>query len=245
MMRSAFLVAAASALTFRIASATSVFAHFMVQNAYAYDLDQWKKDISSAQQIGIDGFALNWIPPNCQGDLSWTIDTIDDAFNAASQMGFSMIHSFDMSYSECNVYWNQTFMADIISKNKDSSANYKWNNGILVTTYGGDQVDEYGNDFFQGLKDQMSSSCPITLAPALTTYSMGAQTNPQQYASSLVSDYPSIDGYVNWQAWALNVKQNQTVTADQAFQSQLKSSGKPGPYIMSESTQGMLCSKSC
>ncbi|KAK5133810.1 hypothetical protein LTR08_007240 [Meristemomyces frigidus] len=228
------VIAAASALL-RVASATDVMAHFMVQNAYAYDVDQWKTDIASAQQVGIDGFALNWIPPDCQAGLDWTVDAIDDAFTAAESMGFKLMHSFDMSYSTCDIYWNQTFMQDIISKYAGNSAAYRWNSNMLVSTYGGDQVEQYGNEFFQGLKDNMKDSNPITLAPGLTTYSMGAQDNPTTEAASLITDYPSIDGYLNWQAWPLNVLANLTVTPDQAFQSALKSAGRSGPYIMAVS----------
>lgn len=231
-------LAFASALLIRAASATDVMAHFMVQNAYAYTVDQWKTDITSAQQVGIDGFALNWIPPDCDYGLDWTVTQIDNAFTAAESMGFKLMYSFDMSYSECTIYWNQTFMETMISKYAGNSAAYRWNSNMLVSTYGGDQVEQYGDEFFQGLKDNMADSNPISLAPALTTYSMGAQTNPTSEAASLMSDYPSIDGYLNWQAWPLNVEQNITVTPDQAFQSALKSNGRTGPYIMGKSRKG-------
>jgi len=226
----ALTVAVASALLVRAASATTVLAHFMVQNAYAYDVNQWETDIAAAQQIGVDGFALNWIPPDCDSGLDWMVTAIDDAYTAAENKGFSLVHSFDMSYSECTVYWNTTFMASMVNKYADSSATYKWNNVPLVTTYGGDQVSEYGNSFFQDLK----SSVDITLAPALTEYSMGAQTSPTSSASTLFSDYPSIDGYLNWQAWPLNIDNNMTTTPDAAFQSALKSASRSGPYIMGE-----------
>ncbi|KAK4544089.1 hypothetical protein LTR36_004587 [Oleoguttula mirabilis] len=229
------VIAAASALL-RVASATEVFAHFMVQNTYAYTVDQWKTDMTSAQQVGIDGFSLNWIPPDCDTGLSWMTDRIDDAFTAAESMGFSLIYSFDMSYSDCAVFWNTTFMAGMINNYAGSSAAYRWNSNLLVSTYGGDQVDEYGNDFFQELKDTMNYfNNPISLAPALTTYSLGAQTDPTSEAASLLSDYSSIDGYLNWQAWPLNVLSNLTVTPDQAFQSALKANAKTGPYIMAVS----------
>ncbi|KAI7093271.1 glycoside hydrolase, partial [Hortaea werneckii] len=215
-MRSFSVIAAASAML-QAAHATDVFAHFMVQNSYAYDVDQWKKDMSAAQQMGIDGFAMNWIPPECQSGLSWVPDRIDDAFTAAEQIGFKLMHSFDMSYSECYIYWNQTYMADAISKYSGSSAAYRWNSNMLVSTYGGDQVDQYGNEFFQGLKDNMKGYNPISLAPALTTYSLSAWDNPQN---------------LNWQAWPLDSDTNMTTSSDEAFKSALKSNGKSGPYIM-------------
>ena len=227
-------VLALSALTLRVASAADVLAHFMVQNSYAYDVAQWKTDMTAAQQVGIDGFALNWIPPNCQGDLSWTADRIGDAFTAAQEMGFKLVHSFDMSYSECNQYWSVDYMSEILTKYAGNSATYRWNSNILVTTYGGDMVNQYGNSFFQGLKDQMKSSGnAISLSPALTKYSMAAYgSDPSVQANKLISDYPSIDGYLDWQAWPLNVEQNISCTPDQAFQGALQKAGKTGPYIM-------------
>jgi glucan endo-1,3-alpha-glucosidase len=229
----ALTAAIASALLFRAASATTVFAHFMVQNAYAYDVNQWETDIAAAQQIGIDGFALNWIPPDCESGLDWMPDRINDAFTAAQNNGFFLVHSFDMSYSSCNTYWNTSYMQSVISQHAGSSATYRWNSNILVTTYGGDQVQQYGNGFFQSLKDNMKNSGnAISLAPALTQYSMGAQTNPSTAASTMTSTYTSIDGFLNWQAWPLNVNQNMTISPDQALKSALNSAGRTGPYIM-------------
>lgn len=238
MFRAAYLFAALSLAAVRIASAKDVFAHFMMQNAYAYDVGQWETDIAAAQQIGIDGFALNWVPPNCQDDLSWQAARIDDAYTAAAQMNFKLMLSFDMSWTSCSIYWNQTYMAQSISRYSGSPATYRWNSNVLVSTYGGDTVSQYGNQFFQGLKDMMKSYCAITLSPALTSYASNAQTSATQAASSLVSDYPSIDGYLNWQAWPLNVQQNITATPDLAFQSQMKQAGRTGPYIMGESSKG-------
>lgn len=232
MKRNLALAIAISAACLKFASAAHVFAHFMVQNSYAYDVDQWKTDIAAAQHVGIDGFALNWIPPNCEPGLGWTVDSIGDAFEAAEQMGFKLMQSFDMSYSTCNLFWNQSFMSQILSKYADNSATFRWNGDILVSTYGGDQVSEYGEDFFQGLKNSMKGSHPISLAPALTSFSMGAQYDAVDQANKLISDYPSIDGFLNWQAWPLNVKQNITVAPDLAFQSALTKHHKSGPYIM-------------
>jgi glucan endo-1,3-alpha-glucosidase len=215
-----------------IASARAVFAHFMMDNAYAYTIDQWGKDIAAAQQIGIDGFALNWHAPDCSPNMQWTIARIDDAFNVAQQKGFKLMYSFDMSHSVCNTFWNQTFMQHMINKYAGNSATFRWNNNILVSTYGGDQVAQYGNDFFQGLKNAMKSTNTITLAPALTGYSYSAQKDAQAAALKLVNDYPSIDGYFNWQAWPLDTPNDLNVTPDRTFQSTLRRAGRAGPYIM-------------
>lgn len=235
------LFALLSAVALRTASAATVFAHFMLQNSYAYDQDQWESDMTTAKDIGIDGFALNWIPPNCAGDESWAVDRIDDAFTAAENVGFKLMYSFDMSYSECDIYWNQTFMQEMITKYAGSSATYRWNSNILVSTYGGDMVDQYGDEFFAGLKANMKYwNNAITLAPALTKYSMAAQTGASSAASKLISDYSSIDGYLNWQAWPLDVDKNMTSSPDKAFQSALKNAGRTGPYIMCKLCKGSL-----
>ncbi|KAK3704691.1 hypothetical protein LTR37_013665 [Vermiconidia calcicola] len=234
MARFSNLIAVAAAVSIEVAAAADIFAHFMVQNSYAYDVARWRTDMKAAKRIGVDAFALNWVPPHCDGDLSWQADRVQDAFTAAEQMNFKLVHSFDMSWSECDTYWTQTYMQDILSQNAGSSAMYRWNSNILVTTYGGDQVAQYGNAFFQGLKDGMkASSNSITLVPALSKYSYGAQSDPEGSAKRMISDFSSIDGYLNWQAWPLDEHKNMTVEADRAFQSALKKAGKTGPYIMS------------
>ncbi|GAB7351942.1 hypothetical protein MBLNU459_g2478t1 [Dothideomycetes sp. NU459] len=216
-----------------MAVAKSVMAHFMVSESYAFTVAQWKIDMAAAQQIGIDGFALNWIPPDCSSpSLEWQVSRIDDAFTAAESVGFKLMFSFDMSYTVCNTYWNQTFMQSMITKHAASSATYRWNTNILVSTYGGDTVTQYGNAFFQGLKDNLKASGnAISLVPALTSYSTAAYYTPKTSAAKLIADYPSIDGYFNWQAWPLT-NANMTTTADASFKSALTKAGKTGPYMM-------------
>lgn len=188
-------------VAFRVqyAAAGSVFAHFMLDNSFAYTVNQWKKDMASAQQIGIDGFSLNWIPPDCSyPSRAWQVDRIDDAYTAAESMGFKLMFSFDMSYSTCNTYWNTTFMQTMITKYSSSSSSMRWNTNVLVSTYGGDTVDEYGNEFFQSLKDGCKSvGVSISLTPALTSFSEAAQYTPATAAGNLIAEYPSIDGYFN------------------------------------------------
>lgn len=179
--------------------AKTVLAHFMVENSYAYNVAQWEADMTAAQQIGIDGFSLNWSPPDCSSPgLDWQVTRIDDAYKAASAVGFTLVISFDMSYSDCTTYWNTTFMETMITRYAGSSPTLRWNTNIVVSTYGGDTVSEYGNGFFQALKDTMASSGnSITLVPALTSFSEAAQTSPVLSAANLVAEYPSIDGYFN------------------------------------------------
>ena len=192
-------VLALAAVNLHMATAKSVVAHFMLDNSYAYDVKQWKTDMKAAQQAGIDGFSLNWIPPNCNSPSRKRQEhRINDAFEAAEKTGFKLMFSFDMSYTECDTFWNMTYMTDVITDHAGSSAALRWNTNLLVSTYGGDKNDAYGNDFFQDLKDSCKSAGhPITLAPALVSYAQAAQYTPTESADKMVSDYPSIDGYFN------------------------------------------------
>lgn len=158
MFRFTLAFTALTAVFIFVGSATDVFAHFMVQNSWAYNQKQWKEDMFSAKFIGIGAFAMNWMPPDCQSGLQWQESRIDDAYKAAEEVGFKIVHSFDMSWTECNVYWNTTYMAGVLQKHASSKATYRWNRNMLVTTYGGDSVKQYGNPFFADLKAKMNSS---------------------------------------------------------------------------------------
>lgn len=114
-----------------------------------------------------------------------------------------------MSYTPaaCAIGWNTTFMATMISKYSDSTAAYIWNGDVLVSTYGG---EGYGNAFFAGLKSLLAGEgVTISLSPALTTYSLEAQsTNPNEVATGMLANYTAIDGYLNCTpfVWSLFTK---------------------------------------
>lgn len=238
MFRSSLVITALAAISLRAVAAADVFAHFMVQNSYAYDHQQWKDDMLSAKSIGIDAFAMNWMPPDCQSGLGWQLDRIDDAYKAAEEIDFKIVHSFDMSWSDCQDggYWNTTYMADAIQKHAGSKATYRWNSNILVTTFGGERVKQYGNLFFADLKAKMKfSGNSISFTPALNEYSEKAQKDPVGTAFQMLGDFLTMDGFFNWQAWPMHSDENNTVTADEAFMSAMKKSGKSGPYIMAVS----------
>lgn len=136
MVRLSVLSALAGAMGF--ANAVDVFAHFMVTNSYAYDVEQWKADMKSARQMGINGFSLNWSPPNCDGDLTWFVDRIRDAYTAAEEMtnegkNFKLYHSFDMDNAECNTFFTKEYMQDIIAEHAGNKATYRWNSNVLVS----------------------------------------------------------------------------------------------------------------
>ncbi|KAK5713814.1 hypothetical protein LTR17_017440 [Elasticomyces elasticus] len=155
--------------------------------------------------------ALNWAPPDCSQSPSsdWYVNRIDDAFTTLAANNFKLVHSFDMSYtaSACSIGWNTTFMASMISRYATNSAAYLWDNDLLVSTYAG---EGYGNDFFLELKSVLNSEgLPITLSPALTTYSVTAQTqDPTSTFNGMLTDYSALDGFLNsvspWQFKDLN-----------------------------------------
>jgi len=192
----------------------------------------------SAKSIGIDAFAMNWMPPGCQEDLSWQASRIDDAYEIAEEVGFKIVHSFDLSWADCKEdgYWNTTYMAEILKKHANSEASYRWKGDILVTTYGGDRVQQYGDYFFEDLKAKMRLlKNPISLTPALTKYAEKAQTSTEDAVQQMFEDFPSVDGYFNWQAWPMNGNVKSTCAADKAFQDGLAYEGKGGPYMMAVS----------
>lgn len=93
-----------------------------------------------------------------------------------------------MSYS-----WASSDMVSLVQTHANSSAMYKWNNAVLVSTYAGDILDDsFWSDFKSGLA---SDGITISLAPAFTSY-----RDPSE-AGSLMSTYPSIDGFFNWWSW--------------------------------------------
>jgi len=201
-------------LLLRFAEAANVFAHFMAQNSYSYSESDWANDIATAAAIGIDGFALN-IAAN-----DYEVDRIEDAYTAAESVGFKLFYSFDMSYS-----WAQADMVSIVAKHASSASTFKWNGNVLVSTYSG---ESYGDSFWSSFKTALGQQgISVTLAPAFTSY-----RDPSN-AGSLLSAFPSIDGFFNWWSWPADTDSNLTTATDLAYQQAIKS--RSGPYIMSVS----------
>ncbi|KAK0844025.1 hypothetical protein LTS02_015880 [Friedmanniomyces endolithicus] len=103
-----------------LATAADIFAHFITE---------WKADVVAASEIGIDGFALKWGPPDCSlapDYQDWYVARIEDASAVAATNEFKLIYSFDLSYTPaaCAIGWNTTFMATMVSKYANSPAAY-------------------------------------------------------------------------------------------------------------------------
>ncbi|KZT10864.1 glycoside hydrolase family 71 protein [Laetiporus sulphureus 93-53] len=198
-----------------VVEAADVFAHFMVQNSYSYNASDWENDITTAANIGIDGFALNI------AEYDYEVDRLVDAYSVAEAQGFKLFFSFDMSYS-----WSSDDMVALVTNYSSSSATYTYNGDVLVSTYSG---ESYGESFWEDFKTTLANDGVTTcFAPAFTTY-----RDPDD-ADDLVNTFASIDGFFNWWSWPDDVDANLTTATDLAYQAVIKDD-RTGPYIMSVS----------
>ncbi|KAI1734916.1 glycosyl hydrolase family 71-domain-containing protein [Xylaria scruposa] len=96
-MAKRLLTALLAAMPWMVESQTTkaVYAHFIVGIVENYTVDDWKADITQAQAIGIDGFALNCAPPRID---SYTPKQLANAYQAAQALNFKMFISFDFAY---------------------------------------------------------------------------------------------------------------------------------------------------
>ncbi|THH13902.1 hypothetical protein EW146_g6365 [Bondarzewia mesenterica] len=191
--------------------AQDVVAHFMAQNSHDYSLTDWTNDMNTAIAIGVSAFALNI------AQYDYEVAKMDDAFTVAEQLVFKLFYSFDMSYD-----WAEADMVSLVTAHATSASAYKWGNTLLVSTYSGESK---GDDFWSSFKSTLSSQgIGITLAPAFTSY------RDPSLANSLLSTFPSIDGFFNWWSWPNDVNATLTTDTDLAYQSAIKA--RNGPYIM-------------
>lgn len=111
-----------------------------------------------------------------------------DAFAAAEALGFKLFFSFDMTYN-----WQEADMVNLVKTHASSPSAFLWKGEVLVSTYSGEGK---GDAFWAGFKSDLANAgVKISLAPAFTGY-----RDPSS-ASSLLSSFPSIDGFFNWWSW--------------------------------------------
>ncbi|KAF7341480.1 hypothetical protein MVEN_01885300 [Mycena venus] len=209
------LIAAVIAATNTLsANAQIVVAHFMAQNAFSYSQQDWTNDINTAKATGIDGFALNIALPD------YEVDRVATAFVAAENTNFKLFFSFDMSRS-----WQQSDIVSLVATHASSPAMLTYNGGVLVSTFEG---EGNGNDFWAAIKTSLANEgIKITFAPAFISFRDPSQTG------TLLSSFPSIDGFFNWWSWPNDVDTTLTTDTDIAYRDAAHSRG--GPYIMSVS----------
>lgn len=116
-----------------------------------------------------------------------------DAFTAAEALNFKLIISFDMSYD-----WQEADMVSLVASHASSSSYFLWDNTPLVSTYSG---EGNGDAFWSSFKSTLAArGITITLAPAFTSY------RDPSLANSLLSNFPSIDGFFNWWSWYVKLR---------------------------------------
>jgi len=119
-------------LTRALAAQKSVFAHVIVGNTAAHDVAAWTKDISMAANVGIDAFVLN------MGHNDGNVPAqVANAFQAAEQYRgqFDLFFAFD--YLGGGSPWPANEVIDYLNKYKNSTAYFKVDNKLMVSTFEG------------------------------------------------------------------------------------------------------------
>ncbi|KAJ7844930.1 glycoside hydrolase family 71 protein [Mycena olivaceomarginata] len=183
----------------------------MAQNAFSYSRGDWANDINTAKATGIDGFALNIALPDYEVDLRMGPQG-RVPFPAAENANFKLFFSFDMSRS-----WQQSDIVSLVATHASSPAMLKYNGGILVSTFEG---EGNGNDFWAAIKTSLANEgIKITFAPAFISFRDPNQTG------TLLSSFPSIDGFFNWWSWPDDVDTTLTTATDIAYRDAAHSRG--------------------
>ncbi|KAF8452960.1 glycoside hydrolase [Terfezia claveryi] len=188
-----------------LAADRAVFAHFMHGLTASYNPDLWRKDISLAKESGIDGFALNIGPTD-----SWTEKQLDSAYDAADQLGFKLLISFDQA---CCGDWNVNEVSRIINKYKVRRSYYKVGDKPFVSTF-------EGTNFIDKWANVRSDTKGIFLVPDW------ASLGPDGFKNHV----GLVDGAFAWDAWSITTEQK-TTAEDTAWRNAL--GGKP--YMMAVS----------
>lgn len=168
---------------------SAVFAHFIMGNSYGYAQSNFEADMTAAQHLGIDGFALNI------GEDDWTWDRLYKAYMAAEAVGFKVFISFDMSNS--NDFTQPWDIINWIHSFGGYSSQYTYNGKIFVSTFAGETVtlgQSSPNAGWQYVKDNLASSWgqQMYFCPEWSGYSS---------PSTVYQDNSAIDCFFSWNAW--------------------------------------------
>lgn len=109
-----------------------LWAHHMVGNTRSYNKDKWAQDIQGAMDAGFDGFALN------MGRDDYQPRSVDYAYQAAQGKNFKLFFSFDMTSFPCGSTGDADRLADLTAKYAGNSAQAKYNNKVLVSSFAGE-----------------------------------------------------------------------------------------------------------
>ncbi|KAE8151799.1 glycoside hydrolase [Aspergillus avenaceus] len=165
---------ATSELDARQSQSKYVFAHFMVGIVENYQLADWIEDMKTAQEIGIDGFALN-----CASIDKYTPTQLALAYQAAEQVNFKVFISFDFAY------WSNGDTEKITAYMKQYAnhpAQMQYNGGALVSTFVGDSFN-WG---------------PVKQN---TPHKIWSVPNLQDPSAAASNGGRGVDGAFSWYAW--------------------------------------------
>ncbi|KAM0420416.1 hypothetical protein ACHAPT_011837 [Fusarium lateritium] len=172
-----------------------VYAHYMVGLTDGQSLEQWQKDISAAQAVGIDGFALNIGPTD-----AWTLTQLHQAYAAAEAASFGLFLSFDMQTGS----WDSPAVVDLVNEFKGSGAQVKRDGKPLVSTFEGTKWA----DQWAGVREQTGG---IFLVPDWS--SIGPD--------GLKDKLSVVDGAFSWNAWPRAGETKMTADEDKLYKNVL------------------------
>ncbi|PYI03726.1 alpha-1,3-glucanase/mutanase [Aspergillus sclerotiicarbonarius CBS 121057] len=118
------------------AQARAVFAHFMVSNTLDYTVDDWQDEMLLALDAKLDAFAMNI----AVGDATNT-QSLENAFAAAVNTGFSLFFSFDYAG---NGAWAKDDVLSMLNTYTSEKAYWLYNEKPFVSTFEGpDNADDW------------------------------------------------------------------------------------------------------
>ncbi|KAK3991566.1 glycoside hydrolase [Cladorrhinum sp. PSN332] len=169
-----------------------VFAHYMVGLTSHQMVEQWAHDVKTAQEAGVDGFALNIGPSDV-----WTEAQLAHAYREAEQAGdFYVFLSFDMTAGS----WTVEQVVNLINQYKESPAQMLVDGKPLVSTFEGPDWAEN----WEAVREQTEG---IFLMPDWS--SLG----PYGVAEKL----DMIDGAFSWDAWPKPGQFQMTANEDEVY----------------------------
>ncbi|KAG8874537.1 hypothetical protein FRB97_005837 [Tulasnella sp. 331] len=135
--------------------------------------------------------------------IDWSND-----INMAERTG---IDGFSLSIAQNDYKVPRIADAYTASADATSANTFKCNNNVLGSTYLG---ESYGDAFWAGFKSALvAQGITVTLAPAFRSF------RDLTLARSLLSTFPSINGFFNWWSWPADTNRNLTTATDLAYQS--------------------------
>ncbi|KAL2264472.1 hypothetical protein VTK26DRAFT_37 [Humicola hyalothermophila] len=159
--------------------------------------EQWARDIQTAKEAGIDGFALNIGPSD-----SWTNTQLNYAYTIAEQIGdFSLFLSFDMAAG----HWSVPQVVDLINCYRESVAQTKVEGKPLVSTFEGPEWAEN----WPAVRDQTGDIFLIPDWSSLGPYGVGQKLD-------------LIDGAFSWDAWPKAGQAKMAITEDILYRDNLR-----------------------